>query len=166
MLHLPFYLKESRCNNPGGMKNEENFDVLLVEDSAEDLELTSYALGSGGNSLRYLHLRDGVEALRYIFSKQPLSQKKVRQAIKVILLDLKLPKVNGLEVLRKIRADESTKMIPVVMFSSSSQSMDMAEAYSLGVNSYVVKPVEFDKYIQKVSAISSYWSSVNQNIIA
>jgi len=148
------------------MKEEENIDVLLVEDSQEDIELTSFALGSSGNGLKYLHLRDGVAALRFIFSKQPLRQKRARQALKVILLDLKLPKVNGLEVLRKIRADESTKMIPVVMFSSSMQRMDVAEAYSLGVNSYVVKPIEFDKYVQKVSAISSYWSAVNQNIIA
>jgi two-component system, response regulator len=145
------------------MKDEENIDVLLVEDSPEDVELTSYALG---NSLKFLHLRDGVEALRFIFAKRPHREKKAQQELKVILLDLKLPKVDGLEVLRKIRADESTKMIPVVIFSSSKQRVDVAEAYSLGVNSYVVKPVDFDQYVQTVSAISSYWSSVNQNFMA
>lgn len=148
------------------MKQEENFDVLLVEDSQEDVELTSYALGTNGSSLKFLHLRDGIEALRFIFAKRPPGQKKSRQALKVILLDLKLPKVGGLDVLRKIRADESTRLIPVVMFSCSMHSVDVAEAYHLGVNSYVVKPTEFDKYIQKVSAISSYWSSVNQNVMA
>ena len=148
------------------MKEEEKIDVLLVEDSTQDVELMSYALGTTGSSLKVLHLRDGVEALRFIFSKRSHREKKAQQALKVILLDLKLPKVDGLEVLRKIRADESTKMIPVVMFSCSRQLVDVEEAYQLGVNSYVVKPVEFDKYIKTVSAISSYWSSVNQNFVA
>src|SRR5688572_9678741 len=120
------------------MKEEENIDVLLVEDSAQDVELMSFALGTTGNSLKFLHLRDGVEALRFIFSKRSHREKKAQQALKVILLDLKLPKVDGLDVLRKIRADESTKMIPVVMFSCSRQLVDVEEAYQLGVNSYVV----------------------------
>ena len=144
---------------------DESFDVLLVEDSSQDLELTTYALASHSD-LKFLPLRDGVEALRYIFAKRTGLERKVQQAIKLILLDLKLPKVDGLEILRKIRADETTRNIPVVMFSSSAQRVDVAEAYSLGVNSYVVKPVEFEKYVQAVSAISSYWSSVNQNVIA
>ncbi len=148
------------------MKVEENVDVLLIEDSLEDLELTTYVLGVTSNHLRFLHLRDGIEALRFIFSKRTYSEKRAQQALQLILLDLKLPKVDGLDVLRKIRADESTRMIPVVMFSSSNQKVDIAEAYSRGVNSYVVKPVDFDKYVQTVSAISSYWSSVNQNFIA
>lgn len=146
------------------MTTEEAFDVLLVEDSSQDYELTTYALTSSC-SLRFLHLRDGVEALRYIFSKRSGLEKRLQQSLKLIMLDLKLPKVDGLDVLRKIRADETTRMIPVVMFSSSVQRVDVAQAYHLGVNSYVVKPVEFDKYVQAVSAISSYWSSINQNFI-
>jgi two-component system response regulator len=147
------------------MTTDESFDVLLVEDSAEDIELTRYALTST-SGLKFMHLRDGVEALRFIFSKRSGLEKRLHQSIKLIMLDLKLPKVDGLDVLRKIRADESTRMIPVVMFSSSVQRVDVQEAYNLGVNSYVVKPQEFDKYVEAVSAISSYWSSVNKNFIA
>jgi two-component system, response regulator len=147
------------------MTTDETVDVLLVEDSAEDLELTSYALTTACG-LKFVHLRDGVEALRYIFARRSGLEKRVRQTLKLILLDLKLPKVDGMDVLRKIRADESTRMIPVVMFSSSMQKIDVEAAYHLGVNSYVVKPLEFDKYVRAVSAISSYWSSVNQNLIA
>jgi two-component system response regulator len=147
------------------MTTDETFDVLLVEDSAADLELTRFAL-TNACGLRFMHLRDGVEALRFIFSKRTGLEKRLQQSLKLILLDLRLPKVDGLDVLRKIRADESTRMIPVVMFSSSAQRVDLEEAYNLGVNSYVVKPVEFDKYVETVSAISSYWSSVNQNLIA
>ena len=147
------------------MTTDETFDVLLVEDSAEDIELTRYALTTTCG-LKFMHLRDGVEALRFIFSKRSGLEKRLQQSLKLILLDLKLPKVDGLDVLRKIRADESTRMIPVVMFSSSVQHVDVQEAYKLGVNSYVVKPQEFDKYVQAVSAISSYWSSVNKNFIA
>ena len=147
------------------MTVDETFDVLLVEDSAEDLELTSYALTTACG-LKFLHLRDGVEALRYIFSKRSGIERRLQQSLKLILLDLKLPKVDGLDVLRKIRADENTRMIPVVMFTSSAQRVDVAEAYHLGANSYVVKPLQFDKYVKAVSAISSYWSSVNQNLVA
>lgn len=147
------------------MTTDETFDVLLVEDSTADLELTRFAL-TNTCGLKFMHLRDGVEALRFIFSKRTGLEKRLQQSLKLILLDLKLPKVDGLDVLRKIRADESTRMIPVVMFSSSVQRVDLEEAYNLGVNSYVVKPAEFDKYVKTVSAISSYWSSVNQNFIA
>lgn len=143
------------------MKEDEAVDVLLVEDSMEDLELTTYALTST-SGLKFLHLRDGVDALRFIFSKRSIREKKVQLALKLILLDIKLPKVDGLDVLRKIRADESTRMIPVVMFSSSRQRVDVAEAYNLGANSYVVKPLGFDQYVKAVTAISSYWSSINQ----
>jgi len=141
------------------------FDVLLIDDSSEDLELTSFAL-TNSSGLKFLRLRDGLEALRYIFSKRSGLEKRIQQSLKLVLLDLKLPKVDGMDILRKIRADESTRMIPVVMFSSSTQRVDVAEAYNLGVNSYVVKPVEYEKYVQAVSAISSYWSSVNQNVVA
>jgi two-component system response regulator len=144
------------------MKEDELFDILLVEDSSEDLELTIHAL-SHTCGLKFLHLRDGVEALRFFFSKGSSRVKRAHQSLKLIMLDLKLPKVDGLELLRKLRADESTRMIPVVMFSSSKQVMDVAEAYNLGVNSYVVKPLDFDKYVKAVGAISSYWSNVNQN---
>jgi two-component system response regulator len=145
------------------MKEDEAVDVLLVEDSMEDLELTTFALNATGG-LKFMHLRDGVDALRFIFSKCTSREKKARLALKLILLDVKLPKVDGLDVLRKIRADDSTRLIPVVMFSSSNQPVDVNEAYSLGANSYVVKPLGFDQYVKAVTAISSYWSSVNHGL--
>lgn len=161
---LPFVV--NRCHqSQSSMTTDEPFDVLLVDDSTEDLELTSFVLTTSCG-LKFVRLRDGMEALRFIFSKRSSFEKKLQQSLKLILLDLKLPKVDGLDILRKIRADESTRMIPVVMFSSSVQKVDVAEAYSLGANSYVVKPMDFEKYVHAVSAISSYWSSVNQNVIA
>ena len=140
----------------------ELIDVLLVEDNPDDTELTIHALTEGNKSIHLLHLKDGVEALNFVFSKRTLEKLKNHNELKLVLLDLKLPKLDGLEVLRKIREDERTKTLPVVILTSSREKRDIAEAYKLGVNSYVVKPVGFDNYVKTISSLAFYWSLVNE----
>ena len=137
-------------------------DVLLVEDNPDDTELTQHAISEGNNGLHLLHLKDGVEALNFIFAKRSYENQKIQNELKLVLLDLKLPRLDGLEVLRKIREDERTKTLPVVILTSSREKRDIAEAYKLGVNSYVVKPVTFDSYVKTISSISHYWSLINE----
>ena len=137
-------------------------DVLMVEDNPDDTELTIHALTEGNKSLHLLHLKDGVEALDFIFAKRSLERQKIQNDLKLVLLDLKLPKLDGLEVLRKIREDERTRTLPVVILTSSRERRDIAEAYKLGVNSYVVKPVGFDNYVKTISSLAFYWSLVNE----
>ena len=143
------------------MKNDEPIDILLVEDNPDDTELTTHALSEGNNGLNLHHLKDGVEALNFIFDKRNHEEKSLSH-IKLILLDLKLPKMDGLEVLRKIREDERTRALPVVILTSSREKRDITEAYKLGVNSYVVKPVGFDNYKKTLSALAFYWGVVNE----
>jgi CheY-like chemotaxis protein len=107
-------------------------------------------------------VRDGAEALEFIFATGAYKDRKVENGPKVILLDLKLPKVDGLGVLRRIKSDERTKMTPVVVLTSSKEDRDIVESYKLGVNSYIVKPVDFDKFIQAVSQLGLYWLLLNQ----
>jgi two-component system response regulator len=109
-----------------------------------------------------LHLKDGAAALDFIFAEGQYSDRKVENQPKVILLDLKMPKINGIEVLRRIRADERTKRIPVVMLTSSKEDPDIQKCYDLGVNSYVVKPLEFDEFQKAISNLGLYWMIVNQ----
>src|SRR5712671_1927449 len=137
-------------------------DVLLVEDNPDDTELTIHALTEGNRSLHLLHLKDGVEALEFIFAKRSIEKQKIQNDLKLVLLDLKLPKLDGLEVLRKIREDDRTRTLPVVILTSSRERRDIAEAYKLGVNSYVVKPVGFDNYVKTISSLAFYWSLVNE----
>ena len=137
-------------------------DVLLVEDNPDDSELTIHALKEGNNKINLLHLKDGVEALNFIFAQKTYINDKVQNGLKLVLLDLKLPKLDGLEVLRKIREDERTRRLPVVILTSSKEKRDIDEAYKLEVNSYVVKPVEFDSYVKTISALAHYWSVVNE----
>jgi len=143
------------------MKNDDPIDILLVEDNPDDTELTTHALSEGNNGLNLHHLKDGVEALNFIFDKRNHEEKALSN-IKLILLDLKLPKMDGLEVLRKIREDERTRALPVVILTSSREKRDITEAYKLGVNSYVVKPVGFDNYKKTLSALAFYWGVVNE----
>lgn len=143
------------------MKTDDSIDILLVEDNPDDTELTTHALSEGNNGLHLHHLKDGVEALDFIFNKNNHAEKPLDN-IKLVLLDLKLPKMDGLEVLRKIREDERTRSLPVVILTSSREKRDITEAYRLGVNSYVVKPVEFDSYKKTLSALAFYWGSVNE----
>ena len=133
---------------------EQELDILLVEDNPNDAELTQRALRKTEIGARLLIARDGAEAIEQVLT-QGLRPR-------VIFLDLKLPKIDGMEVLRRIRADERTKGIPVVVLTSSQEERDITESYKLGVNSYVVKPVEFDKFYKTVSDLGTYWLILNK----
>ncbi len=131
-------------------------EILLVEDNPDDAGLTIRALKKHNLSNHLLHLQDGEEALNFLFSKD------LSQLPKLILLDLKMPKVDGIEVLRKLKADPDKKIIPVVVLTSSKEERDIIESYKLGVNAYIVKPVDFDKFVQAVSEIGFFWLLLNQ----
>jgi two-component system response regulator len=139
-----------------------NVRILLAEDNMNDAELTIRALKKNNLANKLMHVKDGAEALDFIFAQGKYSDRKVDDLPSVIVLDLKMPKVNGIEVLRKIKSDERTKRIPVVMLTSSKEDPDIQECYLLGVNSYVVKPVEFDKFVKAVSDLGLYWMILNQ----
>ena len=139
----------------------KDVDILLVEDNPYDVELTLRALRKH-NLANQVHLaRDGQEALDFIFGAGPLDEIKCDR-LKVILLDLKLPKMSGLEVLKKLKGDERCKTVPVVVLTSSQEDQDIQECYKLGVNSYVVKPVEFDAFAKTVADLGLYWLLVNK----
>jgi two-component system response regulator len=137
-------------------------DVLLIEDNPDDVELTLDALKVHKLVNRVKVLRDGEEALEYIFCTGQYADRDICVRPKVILLDLKLPKVDGIEVLRRIRSDERTKTLPVVVLTSSNEQKDRVDSYALGVNSYIVKPVEFDNFAQAVADIGFYWVLLNK----
>jgi two-component system response regulator len=137
-------------------------EILLVEDSASDAEMTIRALKKNNLANKLLHVPDGAEALDFLFAEGKYSGRQVDNKPKVILLDLKMPKVGGLEVLRKIKADARTKKIPVVVLTSSKEDPDIQECYDLGVNSYVVKPLSFDEFSKAVSNLGLYWMIINQ----
>lgn len=140
-----------------------NIEILLVEDSLEDATLVIRSLKKNnlGNSLR--HLSDGAEALEFIFAKGKYAGRNIDDKPKLILLDLKMPKVNGLEVLKEIKSDERTKSIPVVIMTSSREDKDLVESYKLGVNGFVIKPVSFDNFSKAVADLGMYWLMVNQS---
>jgi CheY-like chemotaxis protein len=142
--------------------NIDEVEILLVEDNPSDAELTLRALKKHHLANRVLHAKDGAEALEFIFANGAFSERRVEHTPKVILLDLKLPKVDGLEVLRRIKGDERTRNIPVVVLTSSREDRDLAECYALGVNSYIVKPVEFENFVKAVSDLGFYWLLLNQ----
>jgi two-component system response regulator len=125
-------------------------EILLVEDNASDAEMTINALKKSGLANKLLHVKDGAAALDFIFAEGEYTGRGMENKPKVILLDLKMPKVDGIEVLQRLRADERTKSIPVVMLTSSQEDPDIKKSYDLGVNSYVVKPVEFDEFQRAV----------------
>ena len=135
--------------------------ILLIEDNPADAKLTMIALQECNLSNRVLHLEDGEEALDYIFCKGKYAGRDTTDLPVLILLDLKMPKVDGVEVLEKIKADERTKAIPVTVFTSSQESPDVKRCYELGVNSYVVKPLDFDSFNKVVSDVGLYWALVN-----
>lgn len=137
-------------------------EILLVEDNMNDAEMTIRALNKNHLVNKLVHLKDGAQALDFIFAEGNYADRKIENVPKVILLDLKLPKINGIQVLQKIRADEHTKKIPVVMLTSSKEDPDIQECYRLGVNSYVVKPVQFEKFVKAVSELGLYWMMLNQ----
>ncbi|MCB9419488.1 MAG: response regulator [Ardenticatenaceae bacterium] len=137
-------------------------DILLVEDNPHDVELTIRAFKKRKLANPLFVVEDGAEALDFIFCKGRYADRKMNHLPKVILLDIKLPKLNGLEVLREIRADSRTHAIPVVMVTSSREDPDIKTAYDLGANSYVVKPVEFDVFVEAMSSLGFYWLFLNQ----
>ena len=140
----------------------EEVQILLVEDKASDAEMTIDALKKNNLANKLLHVKDGAAALDFIFAEGEYADRHVVQKPKVILLDLKMPKVDGIEVLQKIRADERTKNIPVVVLTSSKEDPDIKKCYDLGVNSYVVKPLAFDEFQKAISEVGLYWMIVNQ----
>lgn len=140
----------------------EASDVLLVEDNLLDAELTIRALKKRNLSNKLVHVMDGQEALDYLFGTGKHEGRDVSLRPRVMLLDLKLPKVDGIEVLRRVRNDPSTKTLPVVVLTSSCEQRDVVESYNLGANSYIVKPVEFEKFAQAVSDLGLYWLLLNQ----
>ncbi len=137
-------------------------EILLIEDNPNDVELTLHAFKKN-NITNHLHVsRDGAEALEFIFCTGTYAERSIQNSPKVILLDLKLPKVDGLEVLRRIKADPRTQAIPVVVLTSSGEERDVMKSYQLGVNSYIVKPVDFEKFTEAVNQIGLYWLLLNQ----
>lgn len=140
-----------------------SLQILLVEDNINDAELTIRALKKNNLANELIHLKDGAEALDFIFAQGKYLERKISDLPNVIVLDLKMPKVNGIEVLKRIKSDERTKRIPVVMLTSSKEDPDIQECYNLGVNSYVVKPVEFEHFVKAVSNLGLYWMILNQS---
>ena len=141
----------------------QEIEILLVEDNASDAEMTIEALKTNNLANKLLHVKDGAAALEFIFAEGKYEYRQIENAPKLILLDLKMPKVSGIEVLQKIRADERTRRIPVVMLTSSKEDPDIQKCYNLGANSYVVKPVEFDEFQKAISELGLYWMVVNQH---
>jgi len=144
------------------MNTSNAMEIMVVEDNPQDLELTLRALRKANVSNRIQVARDGAEALEYLFCEGPYVGRRIEDTPKVVLLDLKLPKVDGLEVLEKIKNDPRTKAIPVVVLTSSKEQKDVVETYRLGVNSYIVKPVGFEGFAAAVGELGLYWLLLNQ----
>lgn len=136
--------------------------ILLVEDNADDEELTIRALRQAKVANEVVVARDGIEALDYVFGKGRFEGRDTTHQPTVILLDLKLPKLNGLDVLQRLRADSRTRLVPVVVLTSSSEDEDMLNSYTSGANSYVRKPVEFGSFASAVTQLGVYWLLLNQ----
>lgn len=139
-----------------------DIEILLVEDNPSDAELTMRALKKNKLANKIYHVEDGEEALDFIFAKGIFANRKDAKKPKLIILDLKLPKVNGLEVLKVLKSIEDTKTIPIVVLTSSKEDRDLVDSYKLGVNSYIAKPVNFDKFMKSVKDMGFYWIILNQ----
>ena len=144
------------------MNIEMPLEILLVEDNPNDVELALHALKKHNLANRIQVVRDGAEALDFIFARGAFSHRDINQIPRVVLLDLKLPKVDGLEVLRQVKADPRTRKVPVVVLTSSREERDVVESYSLGVNSYILKPVDFQQFTEAVRTIGLYWLLLNE----
>ena len=136
--------------------------ILLVEDNPDDEALTLRALKKNKIANQIIVARDGAEALDYMFGTGSYAGRNLEELPEVILLDLKLPKVDGLEVLRRIRSDPKTRMVPVVILTSSKEDQDLIQAYSIGVNSYVRKPVDFNEFVEAIGQLGLYWLVLNE----
>jgi CheY-like chemotaxis protein len=143
--------------------NETNeVEILLVEDNQDDLDMTLRALRKANLANKIHTARDGAEALEFVFCQGAFAARKFENPPKVILLDLKLPKIDGMEVLKRIKGDPRTKVIPVVVLTSSKEQKDVIESYNLGVNSYLVKPVNFEGFAAAIAELGMYWLLLNQ----
>ncbi len=140
----------------------EEVDILLVEDNMSDAELAILSLREVNLGNHLVHLKDGVEALEFLFATGQFAERDLRKIPKVILLDIKMPRVDGIEVLRQVKSNEHTKLIPVVIMTSSKEEQDIIKSYELGVNSFVVKPVEFYAFAKAVSNLGLYWMITNE----
>lgn len=140
---------------------ENEVEILLVEDNPSDVELTLHALRRHHLANRIHVVRDGAEALEFIFCTGAYKNRTIKNSPKVVLLDLKLPKVNGLEVLHRIKGDPRTQMIPVVVLTSSREERDVVESYRLGANSYIIKPVDFEQFSEAMRQLGLYWVLLN-----
>jgi CheY-like chemotaxis protein len=140
----------------------EPIEILLVEDNPDDLELTLHALHKNNVANKIHVVRDGEEALDFLFCRGAFSHRSFDAPPKVVLLDLKLPKVDGLEVLRAVKSDPRTKAVPVVIMTSSKQQRDLVESYHCGVNSYIQKPINFTEFQEVIRQLGYYWLAINQ----
>jgi len=143
----------------------QEIDILLVENNPGDAEMAVMALSQNNLAGKLLHVKDGAEALDYVFAEGKYAERQINHKPKVILLDLNLPKVNGIEVLLKIKSDDRTKSIPVIVLTASKEDPDIQQCYDLGVNSYVVKPVGFGEFQKVISQLGLYWMITNQQPI-
>jgi two-component system response regulator len=144
------------------MTENAAIEIVVVEDNPQDLELTLRALRKADLGNRVHTARDGAEALEFIFCEGAFAKRRIEDSPKVILLDLKLPKVDGLEVLKRLKTDPRTRAIPVVVLTSSKEQNDVVESYALGVNSYIVKPVNFERFVEAIQQLGIYWLLLNQ----
>jgi len=145
------------------MKDSKLVEILLIEDNMSDAELAIRSLKKHNLANDLIHVKDGAEALDFLFARGNYKNRDKKNYPKVILLDLKLPKINGLEVLKKIKQNDDTKLIPVVILTSSKEEKDIVESYKLGVNSYIQKPVDFDNFAKSVAEVGLYWLLLNKN---
>lgn len=146
--------------------NEKQVEILLVEDNKDDVELTLHALHKE-NLANHIHVcRDGEEALEFLFCQGQFNGRSLEKPPRLILLDLKLPKVDGMEVLKRLKNDDRTKTIPVVILTSSKEERDLVQSYGLGANSYIQKPVDFDQFRSTVKSVGFYWLLINQPPVA
>jgi two-component system response regulator len=141
--------------------NNKEIEIILIEDNLDDAELAVHSLRESNLTNKIIHLKDGDEALRFFFSNETFDGEKFTASPKIVFLDLKMPKVNGIEVLEKIKSHSNTKDIPVVILTSSNEDPDIKKCYSLGANSYVVKPIEFENFSKQVAELGLYWTVIN-----
>jgi two-component system, response regulator len=144
--------------------NSEQLDILLVEDNQDDMDLALHALKREKLANNIFVARDGEEALDFLFCRGTFAERSFDHPPKLVLLDLKLPKVDGMEVLKQLKGDPRTKTIPVVMMTSSKEERDLVSSYSLGANSFIQKPVDFDQFRETVKTVGLYWLVTNQPV--